>query len=109
VRPAPSPTHDAVEGAAASAEAAAAAVPTPPPEHYDTIVADSLFQVVAAGQMEIPLASMGDYLRSRGDVPEPTISTMVHELDINGDGVIDLSEWRHGWATLIAPQLQASA
>ena len=75
-----------------------------PTAHYDTIVADSLFNMVAAGSDTIPLAAMGDFLRGRGDVPTEVIENMVTSLDTDGNGVIDLDEWRAGWL-LLAPKL----
>jgi hypothetical protein len=75
-----------------------------PTAHYDTIVADSLFNMVAAGSDTIPLAAMGDFLRGRGDVPTEVIEDMVTSLDTDGNGVIDLDEWRAGWL-LLAPKL----
>jgi hypothetical protein len=45
----------------------------------------------------IPLAEMGAFLRSRGDLPEERIESIVTSMDINGNGRIDLKGWRRGW------------
>ncbi|KOO26741.1 calmodulin-domain protein kinase 1 [Chrysochromulina tobinii] len=42
---------------------------------------------------------MGDYLSSRGDISAKTIESMVFDMDSNGDGHIDLHEWRRAWKT----------
>eukprot|EP00900_Chrysochromulina_parva_P016653 jgi/Chrpa1/2498/Chrysochromulina_OHIO_Genome00001346-RA len=87
---------------AAAAEAALASAVNEIPQSYDIVVSDSLFNAVAQGGDSIPLAAMGDYLRSRGDMPVEMIQRMETFLDTNDDGSIDLDEWRRGWK-LFAP------
>ena len=63
-------------------------------------MADGLFHQVAKGADSIPVAIMGDYLRSRGDISAKTIESMVFDMDSNGNGHIDLHEWRRAaWKT----------
>jgi hypothetical protein len=77
----------------------AAASSPKPLDHYETMVADGLFHQVAKGSDSIPVAVMGDYLSSRGDISAKTIESMVLDMDSNGDGHIDLHEWRRAWKT----------
>ena len=78
----------------------AAASSPKPLDHYETMVADGLFHQVAKGADSIPVAIMGNYLRSRGDISAKTIESMVFDMDSNGNGHIDLHEWRRAaWKT----------
>ena len=68
----------------------------------DLLVAESLFKVVAEGSARIPIESMKEYLRQRGDVKKEVLGSLVAELDIDDNGDIDLGEWKRGWAIMQA-------
>ena len=74
----------------------------PPASELDLLVAESLFKVVAEGSARIPIESMKEYLRQRGDVKEEVLGSLVAELDIDDNGDIDLEEWKRGWAIMQA-------
>ena len=87
---------------APSAKPKGATERAPPASELDLLVAESLFKVVAEGSARIPIESMKEYLRQRGDVKEEVLGSLVAELDIDDNGDIDLEEWKRGWAIMQA-------
>jgi hypothetical protein len=94
--------------AAGAAEPKGATRPVPPASELDLLVAESLFKVVAEGSARIPIESMKEYLRQRGDVREEVLGSLDAELDIDDNGDIDLDEWKRGWAIMQAAAMHTA-
>ena len=93
---------------APSAKPKGATRPVPPASELDLLVAESLFKVVAEGSARIPIESMKEYLRQRGDVREEVLGSLDAELDIDDNGDIDLDEWKRGWAIMQAAAMHTA-
>ena len=77
---------------------AVAPVKEPPPTEF--LVADSVFEEAGGtGSRAIPLSKLSKYLTQRGDMPLAKVQEMLNALDTNGDGTIDLNEWRAGFTS----------
>ena len=73
-------------------------VAAPPPKEF--LVADSVFEEAGGTRSRaIPLAKLSKYLTKRGDMPLQKVQEMLNALDTNGDGSIDLDEWRKGFTS----------
>ena len=73
-------------------------VAAPPPKEF--LVGDSVFEEAGGTRSRaIPLAKLSKYLTKRGDMPLQKVQEMLNALDTNGDGSIDLDEWRKGFTS----------